>query len=636
MTQTLEPPLGTLPLSGPIADFARDAEALAQPTDPHRPWVLAKGDRVVKVYDLRAFDAIERRQVELEAKTALEVSDVPGVVPTLSAETLGDWLLIEMSRMGGSLDDYLAATRSGTALRLPRERWASLFADVASTLGALHARGVVHCDIKPANLLVTPDGRRLLVADFSIASKRLGRIRRRDSGDGQVAGTDRFIAPERFRGRVGPAVDQYALGITVLDTLGDSDVDRGVRTVLQKATAQSPEDRYGSIDELGDDLRAALEGRARHGVSARLERVSPAWRYTWGPAAITAAVTYVAMVIARKPDAPWHAGLLDPLVTGAAAAVLVRVVSEFHGGRTQPRVAIAGRPWFPVAVTIALLALIAPLAQTSPAERNKFFAYAFLGAMAIWARLGATPPDGGRWLIRAVRRWEKALRAHGDRAPRRWALRLSLAATVLVAGLAPAATGRLWPADPSPPRTASGYALLGTVAALRGDLLAGQAQAACSRVETPTFETRAKDAVDCTSWAELARAWIAEEVAAGGPRFAPDDLDDVEVHYLDGSKGPGGPLWSLLDSDGWSVGSIVRAGQGDRVWDVMVYGRRAKRDALDQVDLHWRYEAVRRGKTWRITSVDRCDYTSGDRECVQFTNLRPGRLRQLKRDAVPR
>ncbi|GAA3337395.1 hypothetical protein GCM10020358_13510 [Amorphoplanes nipponensis] len=109
---------------------------------------------------------------------------------------------------GPTLDDVLKST----ALSWPTAT--RIGAQVAAALAAAHARGVVHRDVKPGNVMVTPDGVKLV--DFGI-SAAAGAV---DEADGEVLGTPAYLAPERLDG--GPvrvATDVYALGLLLYRAL---------------------------------------------------------------------------------------------------------------------------------------------------------------------------------------------------------------------------------------------------------------------------------------------------------------------------------------------------------------------------------------------------------------------------------
>jgi serine/threonine-protein kinase len=85
-------------------------------------------------------------------------------------------------------------------------------AEVATALAAAHAHGLVHCDIKPANIMLTPAGAKVLDFGIAAAAGNQGGA----GPDGLVVGTPAYLAPERFtRGEVSPAVDVYALGLVL-------------------------------------------------------------------------------------------------------------------------------------------------------------------------------------------------------------------------------------------------------------------------------------------------------------------------------------------------------------------------------------------------------------------------------------
>jgi serine/threonine-protein kinase len=94
---------------------------------------------------------------------------------------------------------------------LPPRAALRICAEVASALSAAHARGLVHRDVKPSNVMLTPSGAK--VVDFGLAAVA-GQAEVDD--DGEIRGTPAYLAPERLAGReVTPASDVYALGLLI-------------------------------------------------------------------------------------------------------------------------------------------------------------------------------------------------------------------------------------------------------------------------------------------------------------------------------------------------------------------------------------------------------------------------------------
>ncbi len=175
-------------------------------------------DRAVAVKILRAEladDDAFRRRFRAEARTAGRVPH-PGIAAVYDyGETFVDgkglaYLVMELVP-GEALSAILA--REGA---LGIDRTLDVVAQAARALHAAHERGVIHRDVKPANLMVTPDGR-VKVTDFGIA--------RPDDHEpltatGQVMGTAHYLAPELARGRAAtPASDIYALGVVMYECL---------------------------------------------------------------------------------------------------------------------------------------------------------------------------------------------------------------------------------------------------------------------------------------------------------------------------------------------------------------------------------------------------------------------------------
>ncbi len=173
--------------------------------------------------------------------------------------------------------------RSGSYVRSIME----LGVKVAEAIHFAHEEGVVHRDIKPSNLLLDHAGK-IWVADFGLAR---GRTSSNLTSAGSQLGTLRYMSPEQASGRhraVDYRTDIYSLGITLCELVTlrpvfDSDdklklmaaieaaepqrlrlcndtVPKELETVLNKAIAKLPADRYPSAQEFADDLRRCLSG----------------------------------------------------------------------------------------------------------------------------------------------------------------------------------------------------------------------------------------------------------------------------------------------------------------------------------------------------------------------------------------
>jgi eukaryotic-like serine/threonine-protein kinase len=126
--------------------------------------------------------------------------------------------------------------RSGS---LAPDRAARYGAELADALGYVHERGLVHRDVKPANVLISADGR-VHLADFGIA-RLVDSAHETRTGD--VLGTPAYFAPEQVAGEtVGPPADIYALGIVLFECLtGRRPYDGSAVEVAMARLARAPE-----------------------------------------------------------------------------------------------------------------------------------------------------------------------------------------------------------------------------------------------------------------------------------------------------------------------------------------------------------------------------------------------------------
>jgi serine/threonine-protein kinase len=185
-----------------------------------------------------------------------------------------------------------------------RQYWrgvARIGEQVAEALHYAHAQGVLHRDIKPSNLLLDLHGT-AWVADFGLAKAA-------DQADlthpGDVVGTWRYMAPERFHGVSDARSDVYSLGLTLYELLTlhpaldgstreemihqvgsgvpprprkvNSEVPRDLETIVLKAIEREPAARYPTALELAGDLRRFLEDRPIRARRASLGELVGRW-----------------------------------------------------------------------------------------------------------------------------------------------------------------------------------------------------------------------------------------------------------------------------------------------------------------------------------------------------------------------
>jgi streptogramin lyase len=197
--------------------------------------------------------------------------DHPAVVPVFDAREEDGELIVAMRLVEGG--DLKKRIRSGGPLPPPEA--VALLGQVAGALDAAHAAGIVHRDVKPHNILL--EGDRAYLTDFGLA-KALG-----DSGvlsGASVVGTVEYMSPEQWRGEdVGPAADVYSLGCVLYESLtgvvpyarrageAEPEMPQGLDTVIERAVAKDPAERYASA---GDLIEAARE---RQGATPAVTRV---------------------------------------------------------------------------------------------------------------------------------------------------------------------------------------------------------------------------------------------------------------------------------------------------------------------------------------------------------------------------
>ena len=277
----------------------------------------------------------------------------------------------------------------------PRELL-EVMAQVCDGLQAAHQKGIVHRDIKPANLMIAREGARPVakILDFGVA-KSLGQ---EATQTGQVVGTLAYMAPEYLsRGLATPSADLFAVGVILFEGLaghrpfqGDTngsliycilnepapDLDPGrleglspaLRDLVTRALAKDPLARFGSAQELGEALRAALDPAWRPQdrpsdqptVSLRHSSKDPAKarprrRRAWalGLAGLLAAGGGAWWAL--RPAPPRNAALDDAALKGAEALVDSDPLSALRIIRDVLAQAPPGAPVDPDALALLLV-----------------------------------------------------------------------------------------------------------------------------------------------------------------------------------------------------------------------------------------------------------------------------------------
>ena len=292
-----------------------------------------------------ARDELLRKRFLREANAAARLSGHPHVVTIYD---VGEWdgrPFIAMEYLpNGDLHRRLAQGRP------PFDTTAAWMGEAASALDAAHRSGIVHRDVKPANLLL--DARcSVHVADFGIA-RVVDALTTSMTMPGTVMGTAGYISPEQARGEpAGGASDIYSLGAVAYELVtgrrpfardveadevdahlhaplppasAAADVPRAVDAVFARAMAKSPGERYPTAQAFADDLADALRR-----TDQRTVVMAPA------AAATAPMATYGGRAPSRRRPVGLLVGLLAALALAGGLAAAYAV--SHGGGSSAPR-----------------------------------------------------------------------------------------------------------------------------------------------------------------------------------------------------------------------------------------------------------------------------------------------------------
>ena len=293
--------------------------------------------------DVSQDDQVVRR-FQQEAKTAAKL-DHPNIIPIYRVESEGGLNYFVMKYVSGtSLEDLLDKKEPLPVPEIQRILW-----EAACALGHAHQRGVVHRDVKPANIMFDHDGR-VMLTDFGI-SKAL-QAASGLTATGMIIGTPHYMAPEQGKGApVDGRADQYSLGVVgyrmitaELPFSGDSvhtiiykhiyeepplasakrpGIPGSLTVAISRALAKEPDQRFPTMEEFATavwpEQPVAAPAKSRGPARPRSRATADA------PTEITGApTTPISSAKPRKPAAParrrsWAPAVIGLVVVAAGA-----------------------------------------------------------------------------------------------------------------------------------------------------------------------------------------------------------------------------------------------------------------------------------------------------------------------------
>lgn len=334
-----------------------------------------------------------QQRVLREARVAAQLTH-PGAVTVFDVIREHEQTYIAMELLDApTLSDLVQANGP-----LRPERVAEIGSQIADALATAHARGIVHRDVKPSNVMV-PDSGHVKLADFGIASVK-GDPKITTSGT--ILGSPGYMAPEQAQALdTGPPTDAWGLGATLYFALeGKSPFEKGQAIATLNAVVHEAPTRPARDAELGEIVMRLLDKdpatrlrveetylrlgemvRRRPVPTAQAETAVPTAAYTAAPA-VPAPAPAAAEAVAHEPPArrsPWPV-LLGVAALGLAALLVWSLTSGSDETRPQreqrrERAAAPGTSEETQAEESATTTTVAPAEEITPADVEGWILY---------------------------------------------------------------------------------------------------------------------------------------------------------------------------------------------------------------------------------------------------------------------
>jgi serine/threonine protein kinase len=225
--------------------------------------------------ELASAHAVERMRAEARTMARLEH---PGIVPLHDVGLLPDgrlWYAMKLVR-GRRLDE----------LDAPAAELLRVFLRICEAVSFAHANAIVHCDLKPENVMLGDFGE-VLVMDWGVARETGG-------SDAIIAGTRGFMSPEQEHGAsVDASTDVFALG-AMLRAILPSNLPRPLAAICAKASAAEKVNRYASVRELATDIANWLDNEPITAYRETIIERTARW-ITRNRALVTIVLAYLVM-----------------------------------------------------------------------------------------------------------------------------------------------------------------------------------------------------------------------------------------------------------------------------------------------------------------------------------------------------